>query len=204
VAAAAGKMLLVDLEQGRIVDDDELKRTLATQKTLSAVDRRAAGVSLEDMPEPAPPVPSDVSVLDRHRHSATRRRTEGHSCADGAKRRGSGRLDGNDSALPVLSNRPKVFYNYFKQLFAQDDEPPIDPIREELVMSLQSFIGPRPNLSCRCERAADAPRVQQPVLTPENMEKAASRRAVYRCAFPLDRARHLHPAAWGANDGGGH
>ncbi len=51
---------------------------------------------------------------------------------------------GNDAALPVLSDRPKVFYNYFKQLFAQVTNPPIDPIREELVMSLVSFIGPRP------------------------------------------------------------
>ena len=53
---------------------------------------------------------------------------------------------GNDAALPVLSNRPKVLYNYFKQLFAQVTNPPIDPIREELVMSLVTFIGPRPNL----------------------------------------------------------
>ena len=51
---------------------------------------------------------------------------------------------GNDAPLPVLSDRPKVLYNYFKQLFAQVTNPPIDPIREELVMSLVSFIGPRP------------------------------------------------------------
>ena len=53
---------------------------------------------------------------------------------------------GNDAALPVLSNKPKQLYNYFKQLFAQVTNPPIDPIREELVMSLVTFIGPKPNL----------------------------------------------------------
>src|SRR5215218_364535 len=102
-----GKMLLVDMEQGRIVDDDELKRTLATEKPYREWVRNCR-LRLEEMPEPAPAEASDV-------------------------------------ALPVLSNRPKVFYNYFKQLFAQVTNPPIDPIREELVMSLVSFIGPRPN-----------------------------------------------------------
>ncbi|MEF3007356.1 glutamate synthase central domain-containing protein, partial [Pseudomonas aeruginosa] len=53
---------------------------------------------------------------------------------------------GNDSALPVLSDKNKPLYSYFKQLFAQVTNPPIDPIREEIVMSLASFIGPRPNL----------------------------------------------------------
>ena len=53
---------------------------------------------------------------------------------------------GNDAALPVLSDKPKLLYNYFKQLFAQVTNPPIDPIREELVMSLVTFIGPKPNL----------------------------------------------------------
>src|SRR6185437_5338421 len=79
---------------------------------------------------------------------------------------------GNDAALPVLSDRSKVFYNYFKQLFAQVTNPPIDPIREELVMSLVSFIGPRPNLLGI--DVSDPPMrldVQQPVLTPDNMEK---------------------------------
>ena len=53
---------------------------------------------------------------------------------------------GNDAALPVLSNKAKSLYNYFKQLFAQVTNPPIDPIREEIVMSLVTFIGPKPNL----------------------------------------------------------
>src|SRR5205085_10243754 len=79
---------------------------------------------------------------------------------------------GNDAALPVLSNRPKVLYSYFKQLFAQVTNPPIDPIREELVMSLVTFIGPRPNL-LGIDETDPAPRLeaQQPVLTAVDMEK---------------------------------
>ena len=78
---------------------------------------------------------------------------------------------GNDAALPVLSNRPKVLYNYFKQLFAQVTNPPIDPIREELVMSLVTFIGPRPNL-LGIEETNPPARLEasQPILTLEDLE----------------------------------
>jgi glutamate synthase (NADPH/NADH) large chain len=133
---------------------------------------------------------------------------------------------GNDAALPVLSDRPKVFYNYFKQLFAQVTNPPIDPIREELVMSLVSFIGPRPNLLAldptepeaddRTRRATDAPvrlnaaavrdgrppmrlEVQQPVLTPENMEKLRHIELFSGGAFRSIELDICYPAAWGGN-----
>ncbi|HWU82175.1 MAG TPA: glutamate synthase-related protein, partial [Methylophilaceae bacterium] len=79
---------------------------------------------------------------------------------------------GNDSALPVLSNKPKQLYNYFKQLFAQVTNPPIDPIREELVMSLVTFIGPKPNLLGIDE--TDPPlrlEASQPVLTLDELEQ---------------------------------
>src|SRR5437762_11664308 len=141
-----GKMLLVDTEQGRIIDDAELKRTLATAKPYRAwIDR--SRIALDSLPDPAPPQKSPVPLLDRQQ-------AFGYSQEDlkiilapmaqnGEEAVGS---MGNDAALPVLSNRPKIPYNYFKQLFAQVTNPPIDPIREELVMSLTSFIGPRPNL----------------------------------------------------------
>jgi glutamate synthase (NADPH/NADH) large chain len=79
---------------------------------------------------------------------------------------------GNDTALPVLSNRSKVLYNYFKQLFAQVTNPPIDPIREEIVMSLTSFIGSKPNL-LGVDETKPAPRleVEQPVLSHEDAAK---------------------------------
>src|SRR6184192_4702922 len=88
------------------------------------------------MPEPAPPAPSDVSLLDRQQAFGYTQEDLKIILApmaqNGEEAVGS---MGNDAALPVLSNRPKVFYNYFKQLFAQVTNPPIDPIREELVMS---------------------------------------------------------------------
>ena len=128
------------------------------------------------------------------RRSATRRKTSRSSSRrwreTGEEAIGS---MGNDAALPVLSNRPKVFYNYFKQLFAQVTNPPIDPIREELVMSLVSFIGPRPNLlgdrrrpSRRC-----ASRSQQPILTAGQHGEDPARRALLGRRVQVDRARHL-------------
>ena len=170
-----GKMLLVDIEQGRIIDDDELKRTLAHAQALSRVDRRACRIALEELPEPAPPPPIDGAAA---RPPAGVRLHAGRparsSCApmarDGEEAIGS---MGNDAPLPVLSNRPKMLYNYFKQLFAQVTNPPIDPIREELVMSLVTFIGPRPNLlgidDDRVRRCAS--RSQQPMLDADEMEK---------------------------------
>jgi glutamate synthase (NADPH) large chain len=105
---------------------------------------------------------------------------------------------GNDSALPVLSDRNKPLYSYFKQLFAQVTNPPIDPIREQLVMSLVSFIGPKPNLldinninpPMRLE-------VSQPVLDFKDMAKI---RSIERYAAGKFRSYELHicyPLAWG-------
>jgi len=107
---------------------------------------------------------------------------------------------GNDAALPVLSDRPKVFYNYFKQLFAQVTNPPIDPIREELVMSLVSFIGPRPNLlGIEVDEPPMRLEAQQPVLTPENMEKLRHVELFSGGAFRSLELDICYPAAWGAN-----
>ncbi len=195
-----GKMLLVDLEQGRIVDDDELKRTLATQKPYREWLNHSR-LRLEDMPEPAPVAGSDVSLLDRQQ-------AFGYSQEDvkllltpmaenGEEPLGS---MGNDAALPVLSNRPKVFYNYFKQLFAQVTNPPIDPIREELVMSLVSFVGPRPNLlGVDATEPALRLEAQQPILTPDNMEKIRHVELFSGGAFRSIELDICYPAQWGAN-----
>ncbi len=195
-----GKMLLVDLEQGRIVDDDELKRTLATQKPYRQWLAKCR-LSLEDMPEPAPPAPSDVSLLDRQQAfgytQEDLRVILAPMAQNGEEAVGS---MGNDTALPVLSNRPKVFYHYFKQLFAQVTNPPIDPIREELVMSLVSFIGPRPNLLA--VDVTEPPmrlEAQQPILTPENMEKLRHAELFSGGAFRSIELDICYPASWGAN-----
>ncbi|MEO8134710.1 MAG: glutamate synthase central domain-containing protein, partial [Betaproteobacteria bacterium] len=195
-----GKMLLVDLEEGRIVDDEELKNTLSTAKPYREwIDR--CRICVEELPEPAPATPSEVALLDRQQ-------VFGYTQEDikvilapmaqsGEEAIGS---MGNDAALPVLSNRAKVFYNYFKQLFAQVTNPPIDPIREELVMSLTSFIGPRPNLLGIDE--TDPPmrlEVEQPILTAENMEKLRHIELFTSGAFRAKELDICYPAAWGAN-----
>jgi len=198
-----GKMLLVDLEQGRIVDDDELKRTLATEKPYRDWIARCR-LSLEEMPEPAPPVPSAVPLLDRQQAFGYTQEDLKVILAPMARNgeEATGSM-GNDAALPVLSNRPKVFYNYFKQLFAQVTNPPIDPIREELVMSLVSFIGPRPNLLAVNTKATAEPpmrlEVQQPILTAENMEKLRHAELFSGGAFRSIELDICYPAAWGGN-----
>jgi glutamate synthase (NADPH/NADH) large chain len=111
---------------------------------------------------------------------------------------------GNDAALPVLSRRPKVLYSYFKQLFAQVTNPPIDPIREELVMSLVTFIGPRPNLLA-VDVPADAENLPmrleatQPILTNSAMEKIRHAELFTGGAFKTFELDICYPAAWGAN-----
>jgi len=221
-----GRMLLVDLDAGRIVDDDELKRTLATAKPYRDWIARCR-LRLEDMPEPAPPTPSDVPLLDRQQAFGYTQEDVRIILTPMAKN-GEEPIGsmGNDAALPVLSDRPKVFYNYFKQLFAQVTNPPIDPIREELVMSLVSFVGPRPNLLAldpaepetddRSRRASDPPtrrnavaagdgrppmrlEVQQPILTPENMEKLRHIELFSGGAFRSIELDICYPAAWGGN-----
>ena len=214
-----GKMLLVDLDAGRIVDDDELKRTLATQKPYREWVSRCR-LRLEEMPEPAPTTPSEVPLLDRQQAFGYTQEDLKVILAPMAKNGEEpvGSM-GNDAALPVLSDRPKVFYNYFKQLFAQVTNPPIDPIREELVMSLVSFIGPRPNLLAldpRDDNAATANgasgqgaeatgeppmrlEVQQPILTPENMEKLRHVELFSGGAFRSIELDICYPAAWGGD-----
>jgi glutamate synthase (NADPH/NADH) large chain len=195
-----GKMLLVDTEQGRIVDDDELKRTLATGRPYREwIDR--SRIALESLPEPAPPQRSPVPLLDRQQAFGYTQEDLKVILAPMAEtgEEPTGSM-GNDAALPVLSSRPKVIYAYFKQLFAQVTNPPIDPIREELVMSLVTFIGPRPNL-LGIDAALPAMRLEadQPVLTAEAMEKIRHIALFTGGAFKAFELDICYPAAWGAD-----
>ena len=199
-----GKMLLVDTEQGRIVDDAELKRTLATAKPYRAWIERTR-VALDDLPEPAPPPHTEVPLLDRQQAFGYTQEDLKVILAPMAQagEEAVGSM-GNDAALPVLSNRPKVLYSYFKQLFAQVTNPPIDPIREELVMSLVTFIGPRPNLLAVdvSSDATDLPmrlEAPQPILTCDAMEKIRHISLFTGNAFRAYELDICYPATWGAN-----
>jgi glutamate synthase (NADPH/NADH) large chain len=168
-----GKMLLVDLEQHRIVSDDELKASLSKKHPYREwLDRTQ--IVLEDL-NPVEPraARTDVSLLDRQQAFGYSQEDlailMAPMAATGQEAVGS---MGTDTPVSVLSDKSKLLYTYFKQNFAQVTNPPIDPIREELVMSLVSFIGPRPNL---LDHAGNARRkrleVRQPILTNEDLEK---------------------------------
>ena len=195
-----GKMLLVDTEQGRIIDDADLKRSLAGGKPYREwIDR--SRIALEALPDPAPPQQSTVPLLDRQQAFGFTQEDLKIILApmaqNGEEAVGS---MGNDAALPVLSNRPKILYNYFKQLFAQVTNPPIDPIREELVMSLVTFIGPRPNLLGIDE--TDPPmrlEAEKPILTADAMERIRHIALFTGGTFRSLELDICYPAAWGAD-----
>jgi len=168
-----GKMFLIDMEAGRIIDDAELKTQLANSRPYREWLNKSQ-IRLEDLPEVKAPAPSTNGAL------LNRQQAFGYTQEDikflmtpmaATGQEGIGSM-GNDTPLAVLSNRAKPLYTYFKQLFAQVTNPPIDPIREEMVMSLVSFIGPRPNLlSLDDTKPPMRLEVSQPVLNSADMEK---------------------------------
>src|SRR5437588_2111279 len=168
-----GKMLLVDLDAGRLIPDEELKAQLAKSHPYKEWLERTQ-IVLEDQP-PAPQRPplSNLALLDRQQAfgytQEDLRLLMAPMAVQGEEAVGS---MGNDTPISALSDKPKLLFTYFKQNFAQVTNPPIDPIREELVMSLVSIIGPRPNLfdlegSSHLKRLE----VRQPILTNEDLEK---------------------------------
>ncbi|HKW37279.1 MAG TPA: glutamate synthase large subunit [Burkholderiales bacterium] len=194
-----GKMFLVDLEKGRIIDDKELKESLAGARPYSEWIERIR-VKLDEVEtEKTPPLKSAVRLLDRQQAFAYTQEDIKFIMApmaqNGEEPVGS---MGNDSPLAVLSNKDKTLYHYFKQLFAQVTNPPIDPIREELVTSLVSFIGPKPNLLGIDEMNPPLRlEVSQPVLDFFEMEKI---RHIERYTGGKFRSLELditYPLAWG-------
>ncbi len=188
-----GKMFLIDTDQGRIIDDKELKDSLANAKPYREWIEKIR-IKLDELPVASElQDEAQASLLDRQQAFGYTQEDIKFilepMAANGEEATGS---MGNDSALPVLSAKDKVFYNYFKQLFAQVTNPPIDPIREELVMSVVSFVGPKPNLlnvtdinpPIRLE-------VSQPVLDFDDMAEDAPHRGLHRRQVPLVRTRHL-------------
>jgi glutamate synthase (NADPH/NADH) large chain len=194
-----GKMFLVDLEKGRIIDDKELKDFLAGAKPYAEWIERIR-VKLDEVEtEKTPPLKSAVRLLDRQQALAYTQEDIKFimtpMAMNGEEPVGS---MGNDSPLAVLSDKNKTLYHYFKQLFAQVTNPPIDPIREELVTSLVSFIGPKPNLLGIDEMNPPLRlEVSQPVLDFFEMEKI---RHIERYTGGKFRSTELditYPVSWG-------
>jgi glutamate synthase (NADPH/NADH) large chain len=167
-----GRMFLVDFKLGRIVDDAEIKKQLAEAHPYEEWLRNNR-LTLEELPRPRK---GQVPGLVRE-SLLTRKLCQGYTheeihkllvpmATDGNEAVGS---MGNDAALAVMSNQPRLVYDYFKQLFAQVTNPPIDPIREELVMSLQTYVGPEANLLDATPGHARRLLLQQPILSNQDL-----------------------------------
>jgi len=195
-----GKMFLIDLQQGRIIDDDEIKSQLSNMRPYRQWIERLR-VKLESLPAPRMESAPQAAAPLLDRQQAFGWTQEDFKfvlqpmAANGEEATGS---MGNDAPLAVLSNRAKPFYNYFRQLFAQVTNPPIDPIREQLVMSLVSFIGPKPNLldinnvnpPLRLE-------VSQPVLDFAAMAQIRDIEEITGHKFRSVELDITYPTAWG-------
>jgi len=194
-----GKMFLVDLEKGRIVDDKELKDSLASAKPYAEWIERIR-VKLDEVEsEKTAPLKSRVALLDRQQAFGYTQEDLKFimqpMAASGEEPIGS---MGNDSPLAVLSSKNKTLYHYFKQLFAQVTNPAIDPIREELVMSLVSFIGPKPNLLGIDELNPPLRlEVSQPVLDFYEMEKIRHIERYTGGKFKSCELDITYPVGWG-------
>jgi glutamate synthase (NADPH/NADH) large chain len=196
-----GKMLLIDLEQGRIIDDAEVKSRLCGAKPYAKWLEHSQ-IVLEDLELPVEPKGFDADTL------LDRQQAFGYTQEDlkflmqpmaitGQEAVGS---MGTDTPVAVLSGKSKSLFSYFQQCFAQVTNPPIDSIREESVMSLVSLIGPRPNLLGLNEDGAARKRleVRQPILTNEDLEKIRRIENLPGSGFRSVRLDITWPAAEGA------
>lgn len=195
-----GKMFLIDLEQGRMIHDEELKASLSkTRPYKQWIDNvRVELNGLDPMAENRPG-PNALALLDRQQAFGYTQEDLKFLLAPMAQagEEAVGSM-GNDSPLAVLSDRNKPLFNYFKQLFAQVTNPPIDPIREAIVMSLNSFIGPKPNLldinqvnpPLRLE-------VDQPVLDFAGMQRLRDIEKHTRGKFRSTVIDITYPVDWG-------
>jgi len=193
-----GKMLLIDFEQGRIIDDEELKAQYASAKPYRQWIENVR-IKLDSIDAKGSVGEFNESLLDRQQAFGFTQEDIKFLMApmalNGEEATGS---MGNDSPLAVLSDKNKPLYNYFKQLFAQVTNPPIDPIREAVVMSLVSFIGPKPNLLDI--NAVNPPmrlEVSQPVLDFDDMARLRNIEKHTGGKFKPYEVDITYPAAWG-------
>jgi glutamate synthase domain-containing protein 2/glutamate synthase domain-containing protein 1/glutamate synthase domain-containing protein 3 len=167
-----GKMFLVDTVEGRIISDREIKQRLWSRRPYREW-LQESQITLDQLPEPPRVIGSDHDTI------LSRQRAFGYTEEDlkfilgpmaekGEEPIGS---MGADTPLACLSDRPQPLFNYFKQLFAQVTNPPIDPIREEMVMSLTSYIGTERNILDEASRNCHTLKLEQPILTNRDLEK---------------------------------
>ena len=192
-----GKLFLVDVENGRIVEDDEVKYEVATQQPYGEWYRDRT-VHLDDMPDVAPrDFPSDPLIARQQLFGYTQEDLRiSLASMGGAKAEEPTGSMGNDFALAVLSDRQPPLYSYFKQLFAQVTNPPIDPIREKVVMSLSTGVGPQENLLAETPEHAHQLVISQPLLSNGELEKL---RQVDHDVYEADTLDATFPVSEGAD-----
>src|SRR5258705_552778 len=167
-----GRMFLVDTEAGRIVDDDELKLGIAIEHPYEQWVKDNV-VRLEELPSPPlPPDPDHLTVLQRQQAfgytNEELKLLMAPMATDGNEAIGS---MGSDTPMALISDRPQLLYNYFKQLFAQITNPPLDAIREDLIMSTDTSIGPEANMLEPTPECARQIKLPSPILSNEELEK---------------------------------
>src|SRR6266568_201512 len=168
-----GRMFLVDTEEGRIISDEELKQTVAKARPY----RQWLHDNLVDF-ETLPEVPEEDPKSD-HRVTLKRQQVFGYSFEDLRVNIGPMALTsiqpvgsmGTDTPLAVLSDKPQLLYNYFKQLFAQVTNPPVDSIREEIIMSMDQCVGGERNLLDPGPESARVIKLKSPILSTDDLEK---------------------------------
>ena len=168
-----GRTLLIDTEEGRIISDEEVKNQVASEHPYRQwLDGYM--VALSDLPEVRPKEPEkdhDVILQRQQAFGYTfedQRVFLGPMSKIGRDPVGS---MGNDSPLAVLSNKPHLLYNYFKQLFAQVTNPPLDPLKEEIITSSETTIGPERNLLDPQPESCRQIKLQTPILSDEELEQ---------------------------------
>ncbi len=190
-----GRMFLIDFERGRLVPDDELKNEFANRRPYAEW-LEANRIALRDVTAAsAAPEVDRSTLLPRMQAFGYTSETLQFMLQPMVKehRDPVGSM-GNDSALAVLSDKPRMLYDYFRQLFAQVTNPPIDSIREEVIMSLECYIGPEHNLLETTPKHAERLRLRQPILTNEelagikNMDHRGWRALTVDITFPSSDA----------------
>jgi glutamate synthase (NADPH/NADH) large chain len=165
-----GRMFLVDFEQGRLIPDDELKRTIASERPYAEWLQRQR-IELKELPlaEQSHGFHPETLLARMQAFGYTSETMQFMLLPLVKEKRDPIGSMGNDSALAVLSDQPRMVYDYFKQLFAQVTNPPIDSIREEVIMSLECYVGPERNLLTTTEEHAHRLLLPHPILTNEEL-----------------------------------
>lgn len=196
-----GKMLLIDLEQGRMIEDDELKANIVNTKPYKQWIENLR-IKLDQVEVPADfvvPAKTELPLLERQQAFGFTQEDIKFILEPMARNgeEGVGSM-GNDSPLAVLSSKNKPLYNYFRQMFAQVTNPPIDPIREAIVMSLVSFVGPKPNLlDINQVNPPMRLELQQPILDFEGMAKLREIEKHTHGKFKSATIDITYPLSWG-------